>query len=81
MTTASHREVDSIKTLRNSYKTSVKVRMVQLYKSISKIFRNGGTREAVDENEEAKPTEKGKKKSIAGFFTIVSCSINYIMRG
>ena len=37
MTTAAHREVDSIKTLRNSYKTSGKVRMVQLYKSISKF--------------------------------------------
>ncbi|KAI0228611.1 ATP-dependent translocase ABCB1 [Lamellibrachia satsuma] len=34
------------------------------------FYRNGGTRETVDENEEAKPTEKGKKKSIAGFFTI-----------
>ena len=49
--------------------------------SYSETFRNGGTRETVNENEEAKPTEKGKKKSIAGFFTIVSCSVNYNMRG
>ena len=32
----------------------------------------------MEENEEAKPTEKGKKKSIAGFFTIVSRRFNYI---